>query len=244
MQHKGMKTFSIIWFGQLVSWIGTAMTRFALLIWTYNQSNSATTVALLGFFTFTPYVLVSPLAGVWIDRLNRRLIMLWADLGAGIITSGLFVLYASGQLEIWHLFVAQALSGVFEAFQIPAFSAATTMLIPKEQYTRASGMRSIADSASTIIGPVLAGALITFIDINGIMLIDIGTFLVAMLTLLMVRIPNPLPRIDKSAEQSNVGQEMWQGFQYIKQRAGLLGLLMIFAGINFTAALTYSFGII
>lgn len=161
MFNSGLKTFTIIWFGQLVSLVGTAMTRFALLTWTYRQSGDAATVALLGFFSFAPYVLVSPLAGVWVDRLNRRRLMLLTDLGAGLMTILMLGLYASGHLEIWHLFLASGLTGAFEAFQKPAYSAATTLLIPKKHYSRASGMRSIADSASQIAGPFLAGILLS-----------------------------------------------------------------------------------
>lgn len=244
-----MKTFTIIWFGQLVSLIGTAMTRFALLIWAYDQTGSATTVALLGFFSFGPYVVVSPLAGAWVDRLDRRWVMLLADLGAGIMTIAMLLLFASGQLHIWHLFVAQALAGAFEAFQLPAYVAATSMLVQKNQYARVSGMRSIAESGSQIAGPVLAGALLAFIHIEGVMLLDVATFLVAMVTLWWVRIPKPgdgsataaTGLVGELAESPapSIWQDVRLGFDYIVRRRGLLGLLLIFVGINFFAALTY-----
>lgn len=249
-----MKTFTIIWFGQLVSLVGTAMTRFALLIWAYDQTGSATTVALLGFFSFGPYVVVSPFAGAWVDRLDRRWVMILADLGAGVMTITVLLLFASDQLQIWHLFVAQALSGTFEAFQLPAYIAATSLLVPKAHYARASGMRSIAESGSQIAGPVAAGALLAFIHIEGIMLLDVATFLVAMVTLWWVRIPKPndvaassLASASPAAEvgelaelpMSSIWQDVRLGFDYITQRRGLLGLLLIFVGINFFAALTY-----
>jgi len=239
MLNNGLKTFIIIWFGQLVSLVGTAMTRFALLIWTYQQSGNATSLALLGFFSFAPYVLISPVAGVWIDRLNRRWVMLATDLGAGLMTVLMLGLYLTGHLEIWHLFLASALTGAFEAFQIPAYSAATTLLIPKKHYARASGLRSMADSGAQIAGPFLAGTLLAFIDIGGVMLIDVATFIIAMLTLLAVRIPS-LPSVTaQESTQSTTWQELKFGFSYIFQRRGLLGLLLIFLSINFIAALTY-----
>ncbi|MEM7111000.1 MAG: MFS transporter [Chloroflexota bacterium] len=233
-----MKTFVIIWFGQLVSLVGTAMTRFALLIWAYDLTGSATTVALLGFFAFVPYVLVSPVAGAWVDRLDRRLVMLFSDLGAGIMTIGVYFLFVNGQLEIWHLFIAQALAGMFEAFQTPAYIASTTLLVDKSQYGRISGMRSIAESASQIIGPIAAGAALAFINIDGVMLIDIGTFLIAMVTLLIIRIPNP-PEETASLTEKNLWKDIRLGFDYIMARKGLRGLLFIYVGINLFAALTY-----
>lgn len=235
-----MRTFVIIWFGQLVSLVGTAMTRFALLIWAYEQTGSATTVALLGFFAFVPYVLMSPVAGVWVDRLDRRLVMLFSDLGAGVMTIGVYLLFVTGHLEIWHLFVAQALAGMFEAFQTPAYIAATTMLVDKSQYGRISGMRSIAESASQIIGPVAAGAVLAFVAIDGVMLIDIATFLIAMVTLLLVKVPHPeQTAVSPDTPIASMWQDIRLGLTYILQRRGLVGLLLIYIGINFFASLTY-----
>lgn len=233
-----MRTFTIIWFGQFASLIGTAMTRFALLIWAYDQTGSATAVALLGFFSYAPYVLASPLAGDWVDRLDRRLVMVAADTGAALMTLTLLLLYAAGALQIWHLFAAQAFSGVFDAFQLPAYTAATTTLLPRRQYARASGMRSLADAGAQVLAPILAGLLLALVDIHGVMLIDVGTFLVAMVTLALVRIPPPAPA---PGDEPGAGfrRRLAFGFRYIGQRPGLLGLLLVFLGINFFAALTY-----
>lgn len=239
MTDNGFKTFTIIWLGLLVSFIGSAMTRFALLVWAYQQTQQATTVALLGFFAFAPLVLLSPLAGVWVDRLDRRWVMIVTDLGAGLITLMLLSLYWSGNLEIWHLFVAESVTGLLEAFQMPAYDAAITMLVPKKHYARTSGMRSISHYGSIIIGPFLGGALLGVMGLSGVMLIDVITFLVAMVTLFYVSIPHPQPRQDDTSPQGNIWHEMRFGFSYIFARPGLRGLLLIFAGINFFAALTY-----
>ena len=236
---KGMQTFTIIWFGQLVSLLGTAMTRFALLIWAYKQTGSATTLALLGFFAFIFQILLSPLAGIVIDRFDRRVIMLVTDLGAGLTTMLLLVLYSTGNLAIWHLYIAEALIGALETFQRPAYSAATTTLIPKKHYARAMGMRSLAANLSTVVAPFFAGALLAFIDIDGVMLIDVATFLIAMMTLLLVRIPRPETSTDGQAAQGNWRHELRFGFNYVRQRPGLRGLLMIFMGIDVFATLAY-----
>ena len=100
----GFRLFAIIWFGQLVSLFGTAMTRFALLIWAYQQTGAATTLALLGFFAWLPFIVISPLAGVLVDRFDRRRIMILADLGAGLSTLVILFLLLTGDLAIWHLF--------------------------------------------------------------------------------------------------------------------------------------------
>ncbi len=130
-------------------------------------------VALLGFFSFLPAFLVSPLAGVWVDRLDRRKMMLLADAGAGLVTIALFALYATGGLQIWHLYVAQILAGIFESFQSPAYAASTTLLVSKEHYARINGLRSLAQNGALVIAPFLAGMLHAWLGLGSIMLIDL-----------------------------------------------------------------------
>lgn len=237
-----MRTFSIIWFGQLVSLLGTGMTRFALLIWAYEQTGSATTLALLGFFSFILNVALSPLAGVLVDRWDRRTVMIVTDLGAGLMTAAILLLYSTGGLQIWHLYLAEALTGAFEAFQIPAYSAATTTLVPKNQYARVNGMRTLALSTSQVIAPFLAGVVMHTVGIQGVMVFDLLTFGVAMFTLAITRIPRPAMSEDGAAARGNLRSEMAFGFRYIWERPGLRGLLLIYTGISLFAALTY-FGI-
>ena len=244
MLHKlnrlsGMQTFTLIWFGQFVSLVGTAMTRFALLIWAYQQTGEATTLALLGFFSFILYVVFSPLAGVVVDRFDRRKVMLVTDLGAGVMTGLMLLLYTAGGLEIWHLYLLEALTGAFEAFQVPAYHASISVLVPKQQYARANGLRSLAQSASTVLAPFLAGLVLQVGDLRHVMLIDLLTFGAAAITLMLVRIPRPRPSAEGEAAQRGLWRDMRYGFTYIRQRPGLLGLMWIFTGIVFFAGLTY-----
>lgn len=235
---SGFQLFAIIWFGQLVSLFGTAMTRFALLIWAYQQTGAATTLALLGFFAWLPLVVVSPLAGVLVDRFDRRKIMILADLGAGLSTIVILVLLLSGRLAIWHLFCLEAAASFCEAFQTPAYTALTSTLLDKQSYARASGMRSLAGESSQVMAPVGAGLLLGLIGLSGVLLIDVVTFLVAMLTLTLVRLPVTQP-VAGQQTSAPFSQQLTFGFHYIFQRPGLLGLLVIFMGINLCAALTY-----
>jgi MFS transporter, DHA3 family, macrolide efflux protein len=235
----GLRTFGIIWCGQLVSLLGTAMTRFALLIWVNQQTGKATPLALLTVFSFGPHVLISPLAGVLIDRMDRRWVMWFADFGAALLTAALLALYTTGDLRIWHLYVAEALTGICEAFQSPAYSAAISTLVPKELYARVSAMRSMAYSVSQVLAPSFAGVLLGWVTLRGIMLIDLATFLVAMLALAVVRIPRPAVTPEDRAARGSAWREAGFGFRYIFQRPGLMGLLLIFLGINLIASLTW-----
>src|SRR3954471_23048078 len=135
-RYTGMQAFLIFWSGQLVSLLGTAMSRFALTIWAWQLTGQATALALVAVFSFAPTVIMSPIAGAMVDRLPRKLMMMLSDGAAGVASLCILILYMSGHLQIWHLYVAGAFTGTFEAFQFPAFSAAITTMVPKEQYGR------------------------------------------------------------------------------------------------------------
>lgn len=235
--NTAWRTFWIVWIGQAASLIGTAMTRFALLIWAYQQTSQATTVALLGFFAFAPFVVLGPWAGVIVDRFDRRRVMLVADLGAGLLTVSLLTLYATGELAIWHLYVAEALTGACEAFQVPAYRAATTLMVPPHQYGRAAGLRSLAVNASQVAAPFLAGALLVVVDIDGIMWLDVGTFVLSAVALLSVRFPRP--RAATPAATPVPGAALLVGLREIAARPGLIGMMIVIAAMNLLAGLTY-----
>ena len=228
----GFRAFTLIWLGQLVSLIGTGMTRFALTIWAYNETGSATVLSMVAFFSFAPTILLSPVAGALVDRWNRKLVMAISDLAAGLSTVGLLMLFASGNLQIWHLYVAGAWASAFEAFQFPAFSAAITMIVPKKEFARASAMLSLAQSASGIIAPIAAGFMLSVTSMNTILRIDIVTFSFAVLMIVIVHIPKPKRSAEGVAARGSLWQESVFGFQYIFSRPSLLGMQMVFFFVN------------
>lgn len=234
-KSTGMKTFLIVWLGQFISLFGSSMTGFALSIWAWELTGKATALALVGFFNFGPTVLLSPLAGALVDRWNRKIVMMVSDLAAGLATVVIFILIMLGKLEIWHLYVAGAFSGAFHAFQWPAYSAAITVMIPKEQYARAHGLLSLAESASGIAAPVFAALLLSLVKIQGVLIIDIITFIFAISTLLIVHIPKPKISLEGIKSRGNLLQESFFGFKYILQKPSLLGLQLIFFFSNLVA---------
>jgi MFS family permease len=232
-----MTGFTVVWIGQLVSLLGTSMTNFALTIWAFEQTGRATDLALIGFFFLVPLLIVSPMAGAIVDRHDRKFMMMVSDLASGIVTIVVLILYATGLLEVWHLYITAAVSGTFQTFQWPAYSAAISTMLPKAQYARANGMISLAESGSGIFAPVLAGAILSFWGLNAIFAIDIITFTIAIGSLLVVHIPNP-KRTEAGAEsQGSIWKESAYGFRYILARPSLLGLQLLFFGANFMSAL-------
>jgi len=236
----GMLGFSIVWAGQLVSVMASSMTQFALTIWAYQETGSATALGVVSTAFIVPFLLLSPIAGAMVDRYNRKLMMMVSDLTAVIATVGLLVLHASGQLQMWHLYVAAAINGLGNTFQWPAYSAAISTMVPKENYTRANGMMSIIESGPGVLAPILAGMLLPLIGLTGILLIDVVTFFLAIAALLVVYIPRPTKTVDGQAGSGNLLQEALYGFRYIFARRGLLGLLLFFITLNFIIGISLS----
>jgi MFS family permease len=235
-----MRGFTIIWFGQLVSLLGTGMTQFAITIWAWQATGEATALALVAFFTAVPQILTSPLAGAIVDRWDRKRVMMLSDLAAGISTTAVLLLYTSGSLQIWHLYVTAAFTGAFSAFQFPAYSAAVSTMLPKEQYGRASGMISLAGAASGIIAPIAAGIALTLVGIGGIMAFDVFTFVVAIGSLLIIHIPPPETTAEDAAGQRSIWEDSMYGFKYIFERPSLVGILAVFLALNFISGFSFT----
>jgi DHA3 family macrolide efflux protein-like MFS transporter len=229
----GMFGFTIVWIGQIISLLGTSMTGFAMTIWAYQKTNAATALAMVGFFFIAPMLIASPFAGALVDRSNRKLMMMVSDLASGIASFIVLILFTTGHLQIWHLFVTSAFQGVFQSFQWPAYSAAISTMIPKQHYGRANGMLSLADTASNIFAPILAGALLGIIGVPGIILIDLGTFGFAIGALLLVHIPQPRVTEEGRQARGNIFKEAVFGFGYIWRRPPLLALQIVFLTGNF-----------
>lgn len=229
----GGRVFLLIWGGQTLSLVGTSMTRFALLVWAWEVTGRATTLALLLLCQVGATVLLSPLAGVLVDRIDRKRVMILADLGSGLVTVALLALFLGDGLAVWHVYAAAALSGGFETLQFPAYSAAVTMLLSGRHYARASGMISLAESGSRILGPPLAGVLLPLVGFVPVLVIDLATFLVAAGALLAARVPPPLRTGAGDEAGAGLWRQMGFGFRYIAARRGLLGLQLLLAAGNF-----------
>lgn len=235
-----MLAFTIVWIGQLVSLLGSNMTWFAFTIWAWRTTGEATALTLVEFFLLVPTFLLGPVAGALVDRWNRKLVMIFSDMVAALSTVVVLLLHATGSLQMWHLYVIGACAGAFGAFQFPAYSAAVTMMVPKEQYTRANGMTELAESAIDVAAPLLAAVLLGLIGLTGIMIIDVATFGVALGTLLLVRIPQPSITKAGRKGQGSIWREALYGFRYILERPSLLGLELMFAGSNLLDSLSFA----
>lgn len=231
------RTFTVVWIGQLVSTLGSAMTPFGLAIWVFAETGSAFQISLVVLASTLPSITMSPLVGVLVDRWDRRTAMIVSDTGAAVGTLAIAVLFAIGALETWHLYIALAFSSVFGSFQFPAYSAATTLLVPKDEYGRAAGMVQLAGSIGRVGAPALAGALILWAGPAALFMVDFATFVFAIGTLLVVRFPKPESSANGPNSPAGLLSEAREGFGFLTANRGLLVLLLTFSIVN----VAYSF---
>jgi len=233
-----MAGFTVVWFGQLASVLGSGMSQFGLSIWAWEATRQATVLVLVVFLGLFPRIAMTPIAGALVDRWNRKLAMMLSDLAAGLATVAVFALFTTGRLEIWHLYAAAAFSGVFGAFQVPAYSASITLMVSKEHYTRADAMLGLVESTSSVFSPIAAGAMIALTGIGTILLIDIATFVFAVGTLLFVRVPQP-SRVLSEEPKSSLWVDTLLGFRYIFSRPSLRGALVLLFVVNVTSSVWF-----
>lgn len=231
-----MRAFLIVWAGQFVSQIGGRLSAFALSIWVFQQTGSATLFALIAVAAFLPEVLIGPVAGLVADRFDRRMVMLIADTGAALATLSVALLLATGRLELWHIYLTQALGTLCAAFQLPAFQATITQLVPRPQLSRAAGLVQLADGLSLVLAAPAAGLLIGTLGLTGIVLLDLASFGCAVAALLAVRFP-PLPasrQERRSQGWRGLLHDAGAGLRYNLARPGLFGINLLATAIGFS----------
>ena len=233
----GIWSFGLIWFGQLVSLIGSGLSGFVLGVWVFQQTGSATLFALSAVFGALPNILLLPFAGALADRWDKRRTMVCCNLAAGLCTMAVALLFFTGRLRIWHVYVAITLISVISTFVGLVYSTVITLLVSKEHFGRSSGLSYTAQAASQVLPPLLAGILIAGIGIAGVILIDFVSYLFAVVTLLLVQIPRPSASVHGPARKRPLRSEAADGWHYVRERPGLLALMSYFAGANFVVGL-------
>lgn len=202
------------------------MTNFALIVWTWEVTGSATALGLVTVFTQLPGLAVALFAGALIDRSDRKVAIIVGDSIAALSTLTILLLAAVGQLQLWHLFVINGINGIFGEIQQLAYSASVSLMVPKQHYVRVSSLKSMLHYAPNILAPAFAGALYPITGLAGIAAIDLLTFAVGVSTVLLVKIPQP-PRSESSDHPPKLWQELTFGCRYILARSSLLGFFAL-----------------
>lgn len=234
---KELKMFLLLWSTQSLSQLGSAMTNFALVIWLYQKTGSALQTALLSICSYAPYVLMSIFAGALSDRWNKKKVMLICDTLAAICTIVVFILFKNDLLLPWHMYLLNAINGLMNTVQQPAGDVAMTLITPTKFYQKASGMRSFSNSIITILTPMLASMLLSFFGMPIVIGIDLFTFIVAFMTLLLfIKIPQDDIKAAIYEKKETVLQSAMGGLRYLRDNKLIFELILFLAGVNLVAS--------
>lgn len=231
---RDMRSFLILTITQGFSTLGSSMTSYALIVWSYQQKGSALGTALLSVCSYAPYVLMSILAGALTDRWDKKRTLLVCDSLAALSTIAVLVLLKCNALEVWHLYVLNAFNGLMNTVQSPASDVTVTLLTPKAHYQQASAVQSFLGSVNNLLTPALATAVLTLAGLEAVIAFDLATFAVAFLSLMGMKIPKPPERTDKA---QTLLKEAKAGLNWLRRNQGILHLIFFLAAINLTASM-------
>ncbi len=228
--------FFTIWAGQAFSLVGSSLVQFALVWWLTQQTGSATILATASLVALLPQIVLGPFVGALVDRWNRRAIMIVADTAIAAATMVLILLFATGVVQIWHIYVIMFIRSLGGAFHGPAMTSSTSLMVPHEQLTRIAGLNQLLQGFMSVFAPPLGALLISFLPTQGVLAIDIVTATLAVLPLLFIPIPQPQKRAAQengAVEKTSYWQDLGAGFTYVVKWPGLLGLVLLAMLLNF-----------
>lgn len=232
---KNLKTFLILWSTQSLSQLGSAMTGFALTLWLYEKTGSALQTALLTVCSYAPYVVMSIFAGALSDRWDKKKVMLVCDTLAAGCSVAVLVLLKADLLRSVHMYLLNAVTGLMNTVQQPAGDVAMTVITPKEYYQKTSGLRSFSSSLVTILNPVFATALYAFAGMDIVIYVDLATFAIAFLALLL-GVKLSAPEKGEEAGKESFSETVRAGLVCLRENELVLVLILFLAGVNFVAS--------
>ena len=241
---KELRNFLFLWIGQSMSSLGTSMTGFAISIWAFEKTGSALVLSISAILVMLPRMLVGILIGPFVDRNDKKKIMICADIGTGICTLMLFFLLRGEALEIWHIYVLNIMTSILGSFQSLAGNVAVSAIIPKKHYVRANGLQSFSGGVIQIIAPALAVLLLSFAGIIGVIAIDLITMTLACLSLVfLVKIPDIHKGEKEKFNARNYFSELIDGFKAVRASMLLCRLMLFMIFINIISSIA-SFGLL
>jgi DHA3 family macrolide efflux protein-like MFS transporter len=237
-------SFFTIWTGQAFSLLGSKIAQFALIWWMTEQTGSATVLATASLVGLIPDIVLGPLAGAYVDRWNRRVVMIVADTAVAIASLCLALLFQAGTIQLWHVYVILFLRSVGGSFHWTAMQASTSLMVPKEQLTRVAGMNQTLHGLLNIFGAPAGALLMELLPLYGVMLVDVGTAAMAIGPLFFVHIPQPTrPEAQReSAGKQSIWADMHDGVRYLARWPGLVILTAVAMAIK--VVLTPAFSLI
>jgi DHA3 family macrolide efflux protein-like MFS transporter len=228
--------FFTIWGGQAVSLFGSALVQFALVWYLTQETGSATVLAMASLAAMLPQVLIGPFAGVWVDRGNRRLIMIGADGLIALTTLGLAILFALGTVQVWQIYLAMMIRSLCGAFHYPAMTSSTSLMVPNEHLARVAGLNQTLQGLMSIVAPPVGALLVSIMPTQGVLMIDVGTAIIGMAPLLFLSVPQPVRKdlqAGSGAPRSTFWSDAREGLRFIVSWRGLLIVCIMATMLNF-----------
>ncbi len=235
---KMPSSFLTLWFGQFISLIGSGLTTFSLGIHVFHQTQSAFYFSMIILCIFLPSFLIKPFGGILADRFDRRMMMIIGDLGASLGILFVFLLMHFSTLELWQIYLGVFISATFSAIQEPAYKASVTDLLPKEQFSKASGLMQLASSAQYLISPFLAGMLLLVLDVKFILIIDFVTFIIGVTTVLLVI--KIIGKTEKKYKKQSLLFDFKEGVHEFRKNIGVTHLVVITSIVLFFVGMLQS----
>ncbi|MEA3377857.1 MAG: MFS transporter [Chloroflexota bacterium] len=220
-----MGSFAVVWAGQQLSLIGSRIAQLALVWWLTDLTGSATVLATASMVALLPEILLGPVAGAYVDRWDRRVVMMVADGLIALASLWLAYLFWADAMRIWDIYVMMLLRAVGGSFHWPAMQASTSLMVPRKHLTRVAGLNQTMNGVLSVAGPPLGALLLGLLPPHGVMLTDVGTALLAILPLLFVRVPRPLRSDPEEGAVPSIWSDIREGLQYIGDWPGLIALI-------------------
>ena len=234
-----MYNFMIFFISQTVSELGTSMTGFATVIWMYYNSGQVMSSSLLAICSTVPYLIVSLLGGVVVDKMNKKKIMLICDSIAAAGSVILLGCYILGYLQLWVLCLVNIINGFMNAFQNPASQVTVTLLVEQKDYARIGGIQSTMGALVGIFQPILATTILNVLGLQWILIVDLCTFVFAFLVLLfVVQIPDEIAS-DSQSSFSEIWNGLKEGIDFISGNRPILMLLIMYCILEFIGAISF-----
>ncbi|HEY76343.1 MAG TPA: MFS transporter [Thermoflexia bacterium] len=230
--------FFTIWGGQAASLLGSALVQFGLVWWLTQTTGSATVLATATLVAMLPAVFIGPLAGVLVDRWDRRIVMIVADGLIALATLGLAYLFAVGAAQVWHIYLIMFFRALGGGFHWPAMEASTSLMVPEEHLSRVAGLNQTLNGILNIVAPPVGALLLSVLPMQGILAIDVGTAVLAITPLFFIPIPQPERRGEAGA--FSLVKDLREGLQYVWGWPGLMGLLIMATVLNFLLTPAFS----
>lgn len=226
---KQMRPYLVIFSGQAFSLFGSRLVQFALVWYLTSQTGSAQVLATASISAIIPQVVLAPFAGAFVDRWNRKRVMMVSDsliAATVLVLAGLFIV---NRVEVWHIYAVMLIRSTGAAFQWPAMQASTSMMVPREHLPRVAGLNQSLQGLVSIVAPPLGAVLLEMLPIEYVIAVDVLTAVMAVGPLVFIDVPQP-DRTDLSAR--GVLSDMHEGFRWIWSKKALVQIMMISLAIN------------